>query len=160
MTYRTRRFRRSAVVVAATAAVFVGAAPAQANHHWYKHVRTDCIATPNDSTGGYLISAGPVYKWGTNAHKNNNLRKFIIKTRMVPVAAGHNWFRNWHKQTLRVKAKDADKSHNFFAGVHTEPQSDSFDWNVEVDLRWDRKHKKDWHVRTTIPFDEGFCETG
>jgi hypothetical protein len=158
---QTRTLRRSAVVAVATAAMLGGAAPAQADHHSWKHVRTECIAKENPYTGGYLISALTRWTMSANAHKKNNLRKFIIKARLVPTTAGHNWFRNWAKHFRAVKVGHEDRSFNQIPiGVRTESQSDTYDWNVEVDLRWDRKFKRDWHVRTTIPFNEGFCATG
>jgi hypothetical protein len=158
---QTRTLRRSAIVAVATAAMLAGAAPAQADHHSWKHVRTECIAKENPYTGGYLISALTRWTMSTSAHKKNNLRKFKIKARLIPTTAGINAPRNWREHSRAVKAGYEDKAFNRIPiGVRTESQSDSFDWNLQVELRWDRNNKRDWVVKTTIPFNEGFCATG
>jgi hypothetical protein len=158
---QTRTLRRSAIVAVATAAMLAGAAPAHANHHSWKHVRTECIAKENPYTGGYLISALTRWTMSASAHKKNNLRKFKIKARLIPTAVGLNAPRNWREHTRAVKVGYQDKAFNQIPiGVRTEPQSDSYDWNLQVELRWDRNNKRDWLVKTTIPFNEGFCATG
>src|SRR5688572_14365221 len=123
MTHRTRRLR-GAVVAVATAATLAGAAPAQADHHSWKSVRTECIAKENPYTGGYSLSARTRWTMSVSPHEKNNLRKFKIKARLIPTTAGTSAHRNWRETSRAVKAGYEDQAFNKIPiGVTTEPQS-------------------------------------
>jgi hypothetical protein len=153
-----RLTRNAAIGVAiACGTALAGPAAAQADQYRQELVKIGCRATPNEYTGGYLIKAHPVFTMITKPGKQNNLQAMKIKARLIPTTTGSNISRNW-RENKRTDVS-ADGANRKQVGVWTEPQSDSFDWNLQVELTWDRRGKRDWHFKQVYRFDEGFCQS-
>jgi hypothetical protein len=123
---------------------------------------TECVSEPNPHSDGYLIAAKPRWRIGTIPHKKNNLRSITLRTRLIPAGTGddaafRNWTRNWHSFTTRNVSADGPNDKHMW--LTSESQSNYYDWDVQIDIKWDRRHKRDWHFKTSYGFNEGFCAT-
>lgn len=134
-------------------------APAQASaHHWYIAKGTRCIARP--TTTGYLIAARTSFLLGVHPDKKNNMQNIELKARLVPTTAGLNYPRSWGVDKKYVPLRYEDRAIRSRFQVTTDWVSASYDWDLEVKMKWDRRGKLDWHEHLTVHFRESFCNTG
>jgi hypothetical protein len=123
-----------------------------ASYTW-KAKGTSCFAVnPGDDTKGdraqirFWMAHGPSFDV-------SKVEGLTVKARFVPHASGLNFTRDW------TKAQQVGPLPNQwypFALNMTVPDLLK-DWDIEVDLIWDRNGRIDHHQKLTVPFYENNC---
>jgi hypothetical protein len=119
----------------------------------YKAKGTSCFAVdPKDDTKGdraqirFWMAHGPSF----DVSKVEGLK---VWARLVPNGAGLNFPRGWTKQQ---QPNPLPNQWYRFALNMTVPDLLK-DWDIQVDLTWDRNYRIDVHKKLSVPFYESNC---
>lgn len=159
---RTRTFSALPILLLACAlgsAAFTPKADAAFTSWGFKNLKVEC-ATWNTSGGWTQIAAKVSVHQYTVPRPGNALRRMELKARMVPTTSGSNWLRGWAK----IKTKTMHYSDNKYWGwnpwVRTGGVNPNADWNVEVEMVWNRSRFRKFKYKRIYGFNEAFCQGG
>ena len=148
--------RRIVTATVLTIAVGLAVVPeASAGRNFYRNLQMRCIV-PSDTT----MQVSVKHQIGVHPHPANNLRSMSAQARLEPVnpPIGLPWADRWGFKVRTTKPYgDGPANVAFWTGTG-EHAVDNY--NVEVSIRWDRKHAPDWKFKKLYAFNEGFCEGG
>jgi hypothetical protein len=120
-------------------------------------IRVECIVTgTNPYTDEALVAARVKAIMRNKAGNGNYMHAYRIRARLIPTTAGTNIGRAYNENKDDGVRPFLDNVRNMVVVTPSENAGD--DWNVQVQMTWDRSRgKPDWHYNRVFGFTEEFC---
>jgi hypothetical protein len=146
------RIRRRVILTAAVFGfgVWITTPATGGTGYAHQHLGTQCMVA--ETSYGSMVTAYTTWRISSGVESPNG---YQWRARLIPSRPGLNFFRSWNE--VEVPDVGSTQATGYDATVTTPPMSASLDWDLQVELTWERSNERDWHVEHVLPFDERAC---